>query len=562
MPVWVRLAGPGALLLLLGGLASTPALALTCPPGMTAGPGGCRIGVPLPGQQGVPTEPAPWGPQQPDVQPTPSPSPFSAPEPPAGDLAGVGIQQVQWWVLSSAGHELQQLRPMVLQPTLAPGDWFRPLYGRMTAIAVWLLGLFLLLAALQALVRGDLALLGEAVLKHLPAAVLATAGVVSFALLLMRVVDELCGFVLEGLGDQVWRTLTDAAGVALAAAANPGWWGFWATLLGVLGLLAVIAIGLELLARMALIYLALLFLPLAFAAMVWPAARGLVRRLLELLVGLVVSKLVLVVVLVMAGVAFAAGMPVLPDQHPAQGEPAIADLLMGVILLLIGAMSPWVLVRLIPLVEAAASEHFHHVAINRHPLLIAPQVWRDQKIWWEQLHRLARRRGGGQPDPMDGGDAPHRPEGGPDDSGGRSKVPVVASAVELGLAGARSGSAAAGVLPAAVGAGRATTRAAIEPLRERAGVEGIRRGRLRGEAVAPSSGAAPAFGEGVPIGATSRREVSRILLPGPGTPGRGEILLPDGRSHLVRSTIEPPRPPEGPPPVSPRPVLRPPVEEG
>lgn len=310
----------------------------------------------------------------PIVGPTPSPSPSpTEPSPPAGPAVGpigigFGLQEVQRWVLSSASHELDQLKPVVTQPTLAPKDWFGPLYGRMTAIAIWLLGLFLLLAVLQSLLRGDLALLGETVVKHLPAAVLATAGVVSFTLLLMRIVDELCGFVLQGLGDQVWQTLHDASLAAWAAAAlDPQWWGFLAVLLGLLALLATITISLELLARMALIYLLLLFLPLAFAAMVWPWARGLVRRALELLVGAILLKFVLVVVLVMAGAAFVAGAPVLPDQHPTQNEPRVADLLMGVILLVIGAMSPWVLVRLIPLVEAAASEHFHHVAATRHP---------------------------------------------------------------------------------------------------------------------------------------------------------------------------------------------------
>src|SRR5579884_1849811 len=519
-----------ALALLAVGAVAGEARALTCPPGTTAGSGGCTIGVgslpgiPLPGRQ-------------PEAQPMTSPSPSPGEEPP-GEVAGIGLEQVQWWVLSSAGHELQQLKPVVTQPTLAPGDWFRPLYGRMTAIAVWLLGLFLLLAVLQALVRGDLALLGEAVLKHLPAAVLATAGVVSFALLLMRVVDELCGFVLEGLGDQVWRTLTDAAGVALAAAANPGWWGFWATLLGVLGLLAVIAIGLELLARMALIYLALLFLPLAFAAMVWPAARGLVRRLLELLVGLVVSKLVLVVVLVMAGVAFAAGVPVLPDQHPAQGEPAIADLLMGVILLLIGAVAPWVLVRLIPLVEAAASEHFHHALVNRHPLVLAPRVRRDDlRAWREQLRRWTERRGGGQPGRAGGGDGPHRAGGEAGGPGRGVGVPVVASAAELGRSGAWAtgpmGAVALGATTAA-GAGRAVAGLAIRPYGEAAGV---RIGPPSPDAAVPP-----------PVGGEPRPLTSpQILLPGPGAAGRREILLPGGRAHPVPATVSPSRSAETPP---------------
>jgi len=557
-----------ALALLAVGAVAGEARALTCPPGTTAGSGGCTIGVgslpgiPLPGRQ-------------PEAQPMTSPSPSPGEEPP-GEVAGIGLEQVQWWVLSSAGHELQQLKPVVTQPTLAPGDWFRPLYGRMTAIAVWLLGLFLLLAVLQALVRGDLSLLGEAVLKHLPAAVLATAGVVSFTLLLMRVTDDLCGFVLGALGDQVWQTLEDAAGVALMAAADPGWWGFLATLLGVLGLLAVIAIGLELLARMALIYLAMLFLPLGFAAMVWPAARGLVRRLLELLVGLIASKLVLVVVLVMAGVAFAAGVPVLPDQHPVQGEPAIADLLMGVILLLIAAMSPWALVRLIPLVEVAASEAFHHV-IGEPERRVASVVSRG--LFWRQS--LSRLRDWGlpqaKPDQLRPG--PHgdgfggAPAGGGRGPGGPSArpglgVPVVASAVELGRSGAWAagpvGAVALGARAAAK-AGRVAVGAVTEPFREAAGA---RVGSASPEAIKPAvmvghAGLGP--GQQPPILSSSVGEVASrsgteaaagarplILLPGqPSLQGgetSGQILLPRGGRRVVvpmsDERFEPVRAPE------------------
>jgi hypothetical protein len=536
---WRPVAALGTLLVLGLGTPAAVARALTCPPGTTAGAVGCQLGVgslpgvPLPGQQ------------QPDVQPTPSPSPSPTVEsPPPDEAAGIGIQQVQWWVLSSTSHELQQLKPVVTQPTLTPGDWFKPLYGRMTAIAVWLLGLFLLLAVLQALVRGDLSLLGEAVLKHLPAAVLATAGVVSFTLLLMRITDDLCGFVLQGLGDQVWQMLTDAAGVALAAATDLGWWGFWATLLGVLGLLAVVTIGLELLARMALIYLALLFLPLAFAAMVWPAARGLVRRLLELLVGLIASKLVLVVVLVMAGMAFAAGVPVLPDQHPPQGEPAIADLLMGVVLLLIGAMSPWVLVRLIPLVETAASQHFHQAIVSRHPLSVTPQLWQNDLRWWkERLERVTGRfdrlRGSGRGDGDGRGDDRPRPAGTSPGDRARFVVPVVASSAERG--GARTMTVGtAGV----VGGTVAAVGAAAEPLRQRAGIASS------GEVITLSSSGSGMRGVWsatlsgrVPVEAALRQGRPEILLPGRKSPavamGRGEILLPDGRRHPVPPPIVP-----------------------
>jgi hypothetical protein len=85
-----------------------------------------------------------------------------------------------------------------------------------------------------------------------------------------------------------------------------------------------------------------LMLPLAFAAMVWPARRIWAVRLVELLVSLILSKFVIVAVLSLAGAALEAY------------STDTSQLLTAMALLLLSTFSPWALMRLLPFTELAA----------------------------------------------------------------------------------------------------------------------------------------------------------------------------------------------------------------
>ena len=66
---------------------------------------------------------------------------------------------------------------------------------------------------------------------------------------------------------------------------------------------AAFALWIELLMREAAVYVIVLMLPLAFAAMVWPARRIWAVRAVELLVALILSKFAIVAVLALGGAA-------------------------------------------------------------------------------------------------------------------------------------------------------------------------------------------------------------------------------------------------------------------
>jgi hypothetical protein len=105
-----------------------------------------------------------------------------------------------------------------------------------------------------------------------------------------------------------------------------------------------LALWLELLVREAAVYVIVMMLPLAFAALVWPARRAWAIRAVELLVALILSKFAIVAVLSLGGAALS---------HSAGGV-SFGGAMAGFALIVMGAFAPWALLRLLPLHELAA----------------------------------------------------------------------------------------------------------------------------------------------------------------------------------------------------------------
>ena len=100
---------------------------------------------------------------------------------------------------------------------------------------------------------------------------------------------------------------------------------------------------LELLLRAAAVYVIVLMLPLAFAALVWPARRIWAVRAVEVLVALILSKFLIVAVLSLGGAALSES-----------SLTSVSGMLAAFVLLAMGTLAPWALLRLLPLGELAA----------------------------------------------------------------------------------------------------------------------------------------------------------------------------------------------------------------
>jgi hypothetical protein len=257
----------------------------------------------------------------------------------------LGFAAIGTWVLGGAEVVLDQTAAALGQTT-APQlhtTWFSSTYWRMAAIAAVLTLPFLFAAAVQALIRSDLGLLARATLGYLPLAMLAVAIAAPLTTLLLAASDQLCGFISSAAGNEGAHFLANAAAAAAALTAltsSP----FLAFLIGLFTIAAAFALWIELLVREAAVYVIVLMLPLAFAAMVWPARRVWAVRAVELLVALVLSKFAIVAVLSLGGAAISASA----------GHWSIAGMMAGAVLIMLAAFSPWAMLRLVPLAELAS----------------------------------------------------------------------------------------------------------------------------------------------------------------------------------------------------------------
>jgi hypothetical protein len=98
--------------------------------------------------------------------------------------------------------------------------------------------------------------------------------------------------------------------------------------------------------RAAAVYVGVLFLPLALACTIWPALTSWCRRLVEMLVALVLSKLVVVVVLESAVGALGTSQ-----------DRGFATVVTGIALLFLATMAPFTLLKLLPMFESTAAVH-------------------------------------------------------------------------------------------------------------------------------------------------------------------------------------------------------------
>jgi len=242
-------------------------------------------------------------------------------------------------------------------------------------------------AALQALYRQSASMLVRSFLVQLPLALLLTGVVVELVQMALAVTDVMSARVLASAGVDTTHILTPVsdvlAGSGVIAPQVPA---FVVFVGGLLVALAALGLWLELVVRAAAVSVATLFLPLALAAMVWPAVAHWCRRLADTLVALVLSKLVIAAVLALAVGALAGGLGVGATGGDGGGFGAVVT---GIALLVIATLSPFTLLRLIPAVEAGAISHLESARHRLASVAQAPRQVRNEAL------DIARRAGPG-----------------------------------------------------------------------------------------------------------------------------------------------------------------------
>jgi hypothetical protein len=252
------------------------------------------------------------------------------------------------WLLDKAARLLERSSRPALGST-----WFKQQYRTMVGLAVALALLFLLCAVLQGVLRQDLAMLARSALLALPLAMLLCFASVTLVETALGVTDWMTASVLGSFHDDTAAFLGDVGHVlgpaSLTGSPLPGFILFLGALFTTL---ATFVVWLELVMREAAIYLTVAFLPLCFAAMVWERTAHWCRRLVELLAAIVLAKFTIAMAIALAASAMGHARP--------GADGGLTALMAGCAVMVIAAFTPWLLLRLIPMAEAAG-----HVALHR-----------------------------------------------------------------------------------------------------------------------------------------------------------------------------------------------------
>lgn len=381
-----------------------------------------------------------------------------------GGLVAWVVDAVIWVVGGVFNFFLDSTDPNV------QADWFitgTGPYATTVSIGATLLLLFLLAGIVQGTLSGDVGGMLRRMALELPVSVLGMLGLVTITQILIRLTDAMSGQIISNFQDDI----ADFTAVVLTLSYLGGGVAT-AFVVFVLGLVAVLA-GLVLVAvlvvRSALIYIVVALAPIVLATRLWPATKGASRKLLDLLVALIVSKLVIAVALsVAAAAAVGTGsggeVTSLPEPEVFAEDPggsvtqAVGILLTAAAAFGVAAFSPLLVARLLPITEAALVAQGipgSPVRAGHQALMMANTM---QMVTGRRYSQIAGGRAGGG----EAGGAGAGPQGGAPPPG--SGAPAAGGSGAAGAGAVGASAAAAGVGVAVVAAAKAveTTKKGID----------------------------------------------------------------------------------------------------
>lgn len=258
---------------------------------------------------------------------------------------------------------------------------FVSVYNLLFGIALFIVAIFFFLQLITGMIHRDPTALSRAALGA-GKSILGSFVVITLTTVLLEIVDQLCigliqaaGETTESMGNQLLLLANALAGLNIAA---PGVGAIVSIFLAGLMIAAIGIVWFSLLIRKALILVTVVLAPLALSGASWDVTKGWIGKWATFLIALIVSKLVLVVVFLVAITQVA--MPI------DSGLTAVTEPIAGIVLLGIAAFAPYMVYRLISFIgfdlyNSMGAEQDAKSAMNR-PLPIPSQPNTDgtQKI--------------------------------------------------------------------------------------------------------------------------------------------------------------------------------------
>lgn len=262
-------------------------------------------------------------------------------------IAGWILGAVEFFVNGAIDFLRTSARPDVESAWFAGAD--SP-YASVRNIAAALLAGFVFLGIVQGLIHGDAMAMTRRMAGSLPVAVVGMVVTTSVVAQLLELTDAMSGAVLQSTDEQALHFLS-GFGVTVSGLTM----GFAAVLLGLIAVFAALLLWIELIVRASLVYLLVAVSPLGFAAMVWPSARGVLRKTVEILIAVILSKFVICVALAIgvAGLSGAGEFGAGTEGVASDAGTGVGTLLVGAVLLGLAAFSPFIVLKLVPVAEGA-----------------------------------------------------------------------------------------------------------------------------------------------------------------------------------------------------------------
>lgn len=323
-------------------------------------------------------------------------------------------------------------------------------YNLIFGIAVFVMFIFFCLQLITGMIRREPGALSRAALG-LGKSVIGSFVVITLTALLLEAVDQLstgiiqaAGETTESMGGKITLLVTALNTLNVTA---PGVGAILTIFLGGLAIVAAAIVWLSLLVRKALILVAVVLAPLAFSGASWDATRGWVSKWAMFVIALALSKLVLVVILLVAITQVSA--PIEADLA------SVADPLAGIVLMALAGFAPYMTYRFLSFIgfdlyNAVGSEQEAKNALNRPvPTPSKPQGDGPRKVLDDGSKSDGGKKGGGDDGQGSKGSTAKTGSSGGNPGGGTGAGAGSGSAGAGGGAGAGAGGGAAAGGPAA-----------------------------------------------------------------------------------------------------------------
>ncbi|GAA2974532.1 hypothetical protein JOD63_000369 [Microbacterium terrae] len=245
----------------------------------------------------------------------------------------------------------------------APG--YVGVYNVLFGIAIFVTLVLFCLQLITALIRRDPSALGRAG-TGLAKSILGSFIILTVTGLLLEITDQLTigivqatGNTMESIGDRIALLVAGLATINIAA---PGVGAILTIFLAGLAISSAAIVWFSLLIRKALLLVAIVFGPIALAGMAWDATKGWFGKWAAFVLALILSKLVLVVIFLVAIAQVAA--PIDSDLA------SVSDPVAGIVLMFIAAFAPYITYKFLSFVgfdmyHAMSSEQEAKSALNR-----------------------------------------------------------------------------------------------------------------------------------------------------------------------------------------------------